>query len=116
MAEWIKISAPYSIGLTKYYEANVLSTTNGILCLWAIFVIDSISTTSEFGLPNVSIYKDFVFSLIALSISSSLKIATKFVSIPYLSRVSPIKLNEPPYIFLAETILSHFELNLILYM
>lgn len=96
------------IGLTKYGVANVSSTTNVILCLWAIFATDSISTTSELGFPNVSIYKAFVFSLIALSTSSSLKISTKFVSIPYWGKVCSNKLNEPPYTFLAETILSLF--------
>ena len=64
------MSAPYSIGLTRYDVANVLSITNGILCACAIFAIFSISTTSEFGFPSVSINTAFVFSLIADSISS----------------------------------------------
>ena len=55
VAEWITISAPYSIGLTRYGVANVLSTRSGILCACAIFAIASISTTSELGLPRVSI-------------------------------------------------------------
>ena len=55
VAECTTISAPYSIGLTRYGVANVLSTTSGILCLCAIFARASMSTTSEFGFPSVSI-------------------------------------------------------------
>ena len=47
VAEWITISAPYSIGLTRYGVANVLSTIRGIPASCAIFATLSISTTSE---------------------------------------------------------------------
>ena len=33
VAEWITISAPCSIGLKRYGVPNVLSITNGMLCL-----------------------------------------------------------------------------------
>lgn len=82
VAEWTTISAPYSIGLIRYGVPNVLSTTNGILCLCAIFAILSISTTSEFGFPKDSIYTAFVFSCIAASISSKLCGFTKVDVIP----------------------------------
>ena len=49
------MSAPCSIGLIKNGVPNVLSTTSGRLCLWAIFAISSIFGISEFGLPKVSI-------------------------------------------------------------
>lgn len=70
VAEWITISAPYSIGLTRYGVANVLSTIRGIPASCAIFATLSISTTSELGLPSVSICIALVFSLIAALIPS----------------------------------------------
>ena len=62
VAECTTISAPYSIGLTRYGVANVLSITSGILCACAISAIFSISTTSELGFPNVSINTALVLS------------------------------------------------------
>ena len=56
------MSAPCSIGLTRYGVANVLSITSGILCAGAIYAIFSISTTSELGFPNVSINTALVLS------------------------------------------------------
>ena len=56
------MSAPCSIGLTRYGVANVLSITSGILCACAISAIFSISTTSELGFPNVSINTALVLS------------------------------------------------------
>ena len=53
VAECNTISAPCSIGRTRYGVANVLSTISGIPCLCAIPAIFSISTTSEFGFPSV---------------------------------------------------------------
>ena len=82
VAECTTISAPYSIGLTKYGVANVLSTTNGILCSWATLAKASISTTSELGFPKVSIYTAFVLSLIAFLTSSILSGSTNVVVIP----------------------------------
>ena len=55
VAECTTISAPCSIGLIRYGVPNVLSITSGILCACAILAIASISTTSELGLPSVSI-------------------------------------------------------------
>ena len=81
VAECTTTSAPYSSGLTRYGVANVESTTSGMLCLCATFAIASISTTSEFGFPKVSIYTSFVLSLIAASISATFGF-TNVVSIP----------------------------------
>ena len=53
-----------------------------MLCLWAISATASISVTSEFGLPSASMYKAFVFSLIAASNSSGFKGSTNVVSTP----------------------------------
>ena len=63
VAECTTISAPYSIGRTRYGVANVLSTTSGILCSCAIFATVSISTTSEFGLPKCLNVKCFCIVL-----------------------------------------------------
>ena len=76
------MSAPCSIGLTRYGVANVLSITSGILCACAISAIFSISTTSELGFPNVSINTALVLSLIAFSTSSKLNGSTNVVEIP----------------------------------
>ena len=62
--------AAYSIGRTRYGVANVLSTTNGILCACAICASLSISTTSEFGFPRVSTWIALVFSWMAASTCS----------------------------------------------
>ena len=70
VAEWTTISAPYSIGRTRYGVANVLSTMSGIPASCAMSAIFSISTTSELGFPSVSISIAFVFSLIAALIPS----------------------------------------------
>ena len=54
VAECITISAPCSIGRTRYGVANVLSTTSAMPCLCAIFATASISGISLFGFPSVS--------------------------------------------------------------
>jgi len=74
----------------------VLSTTNGTLCACAIFAYFSTSTTSEFGFPSVSMNNAFVFSWNAASTSSSLKMSTNVVVIPYCGSVCSNKLKDPP--------------------
>ena len=68
--------------LIKYGVANVLSTTNGILCLCAISAHFSKSATLANGFPKVSTNRAFVFSLIAASISPKLSGSTNVVLIP----------------------------------
>ena len=91
------MSAPYSIGRTRYGVANVLSTTSGILCLCAIFATASISMMFEFGLPKVSIKIAFVFSCMAFSKAPSSSGSTNVVVIPDESgRVCAKRLYVPP--------------------
>ena len=82
VAECTTTSAPCSIGLNKYGVPKVLSTTNGMLCLWAISANASTSTIFEFGFPKDSINTAFVFSCIASSKFDNLSGSTKVVVIP----------------------------------
>ena len=82
VAEWIIISTPWLNALIKYGLANVLSTTNGILCLWAISAHFSKSAIFANGFPKVSTNRALVLSVIACSISSKLSGSTKVDSTP----------------------------------
>ena len=91
------MSAPYSNGRIRYGVANVESTTNGILCLCAIFAISSRSTKLEFGFPNVSTKIAFVFSWIAASNEPSTSGSTNVVVTPFVSgSVCARRLYVPP--------------------
>ena len=59
---------------------------------FAIFEIDSISRTSNLGLPILSIYTTLVFLLIAFEKFSVSSGSTKVVVIPYLGKVTLSKL------------------------
>ena len=48
------MSAPCSSGRHSAGEASVLSTTSGMPCSWAMAAMDSMSATSQRGLPTVS--------------------------------------------------------------
>ena len=106
VAECTTMSAPNSIGLSKYGVAKVLSTIRGMPCEWAIVATLSISVIFELGLPKVSRNRSFVFSLMAFSKFSGLLGSTNVVSTPDAGNVCANKLYVPPYIVLAETIWS----------
>ena len=77
------ISIPYFLGCCNTGVRKVLSTTEIILCCWAIFPITAKSYTAKFGFTGVSKNITLVFGLIAASISAGFAISTKVTSIPH---------------------------------
>ncbi|MNW50172.1 hypothetical protein D3C74_276170 [compost metagenome] len=106
VAECTTMSAPKSIGRSKYGLGNVLSTISGMPCSWAIAATASMSSTSPFGLPSVSAYNAFVLSVIAARKFSGFEESTNFTLMPSLGSVVENRLNVPPYSVVEETISS----------
>ena len=83
----------------------VLSTISGTPPAWATSAIAEISLTTPPGLARLSIKTQRVLSSIAARMFSGSSASTKRVSQPNLRNASPIWLSDPPYSFLAATML-----------
>jgi len=100
------ISAPCSIGRQQYGVANVLSTTSGTACSWAIAASRSKSGVTSEGFAIVSTWTNAVSPSIASAYASYSSVSTSRVSIPRRSATLVRYAAVPPYISELATTLS----------
>ncbi len=90
------MSAPKRIGLHRYGDGTVLSTTSGTPCACATSATAAMSSTCRLGLPRLSAKTARVVGRIAAAKASTEAPSTKLVSMPSLARFTASMLTLPP--------------------